>query len=64
MKEQQVQEILAFAEKIGRDGATPLEKAVRRNWLDRNGDVTADGARLLDELDAQKTTRTVFRGNF
>jgi hypothetical protein len=64
MKDQQVQDILAFADKIGGAETTAFQKAVKRNWLDAEGAVTADGARLLDELDAQKATRTVFRGNF
>jgi hypothetical protein len=64
MKDKQMQDILAFAEKIGSAETTAFDKAVKRNWLDAEGAVTEEGTRLLEELDAQKTTRTVFRGNF
>jgi hypothetical protein len=62
--EQQQQQILAFAGQIGSETRDPFEKARSRNWLNSNGGVTEEGARLLEALADQTTTRTVFRGNF
>lgn len=55
--------ILSFAAHIG-NNSTPAETtAQRRNWIRSDGSVTEDGTALVDALDDQSATRTVFRGN-
>jgi len=55
--------ILSFAAHIGRRHTAAEATALRRNWLSPSGDVTPDGTALIEALDDQSATRTVFRGN-
>lgn len=53
--------IVAFARHCGNEESTPEAVARRRGWLDEAGAPTEEGAALLDALDEQEATRTVFR---
>lgn len=53
--------ILAFAHQIGAESRSAEEVAIRRGWLDADGNPTADGEDLITALDDQSATRTVFR---
>ncbi len=57
------QRILAFSAHIGRPG-DPAGVARRRAWIDADGAPTIAGRELVEALEDQSTTRTVFRGNF
>jgi len=54
--------ILAFAQHLGRGWDTGAEHEARsRRWIDDQGHPTDDGLALLNALEDQRTTRTVFR---
>ena len=59
--EENVARIVAFARHCGGEDRAPEAVARRRGWLDDHNVPTAEGARLLDALDEQEATRTVFR---
>lgn len=55
--------ILAFAKQLDGETATQseFEIARARNWLDADGNPTAEGEALIEALDEQDKTRSVFR---
>jgi hypothetical protein len=53
--------IIAFARHCGAAGTDPDATARRRGWLDGAGRPTDEGHALIEALDEQEATRTVFR---
>lgn len=55
--------LLRFASQLATDQgeASARAVAVDRNWIDASGRVTRDGAQLVEALDGQMGTRSVFR---
>lgn len=53
--------IVAFAKQCGAESRDAEDVALRRGWLDADGNPTADGEALIEALDEQEATRTVFR---
>lgn len=56
--------IIEFANQVGDPGDDGLEIACARNWLTSEGEVTDEGARLVEGLDDEREGRTVLRGNY
>lgn len=53
--------ILAFARHCGEGDSAPQDTARRRGWLDPAGRPTDEGAALIEALESQDATRSVFR---
>jgi len=55
--------IIGFAQYLGRPETSARDVALRRGWIDHDGDPTLAGQELIRELSDQSDTRSVFRGN-
>ncbi|RBI82865.1 hypothetical protein DRV85_17715 [Rhodosalinus halophilus] len=53
--------ILAFARHCGEGDGAPGDTARLRGWLDAAGRPTDEGAALIEALESQDATRSVFR---
>lgn len=54
--------ILGVAEQMGQPDTPATQTATTRGWLDKDGAPTDQGRQMLEDLDAQQGTRSVFRG--
>lgn len=63
MTTQNTERLLQFAFSLDspKAGNTPSDCARNRGWLDDAGNLTTDGARMLEALGGQSKQRTVFR---
>lgn len=56
-----VSRILAFALHCGEASEDGRDTAIRNGWIDEAGIPTQEGRALIDALDAQRATRSVYR---
>ena len=54
--------VLSFARQLGESKDKGAEAVAKeRGWLDEDGKVTGEGYKLIESLDGQGGTRSVFR---